>query len=73
MDFMTPFRLFAKLLHSVPYFTTQKDSQKYSIECKMLLLPTFSLFEIDPWVEFYKHIYALHPALKLYAKLLRLK
>lgn len=34
-------------LHDI--FTRQKATQKYNVECKMLLCPTFSLYKIDSW------------------------
>ena len=43
VDFINPFKLYTKLLRSVPDFYTFKASQKFSAEHKMALRPTLSL------------------------------
>ena len=56
VDFINWFTLCAKLLRSAPTFTPEKASQKFGAECKMVSHPTFSLYEINPWMDWFKGV-----------------
>ena len=51
VDFINSFTLYAKFFRSVPNVTLKKASQKFGVESKMVLRPTFRLYEINPGTE----------------------
>ena len=74
VGFINLFTLYAKVsFYAVGHtFTPQKASQKYSVERKMLLRPTFSLWEINPKLD-WEINKAFHLKLPLKSKITKLQ
>ena len=49
VDFINPFMLYAKLLHSPLYFYTSKSFSIFGQRAKMILCSAKCFHEIDPW------------------------